>query len=469
MILALVHAAAAAAYTLVDSGVRAQGRAGAFVAGADDVSAQWYNPAALDNVPGGQVKLDLWAASQSAAFDREDILGTEPFGRAVTSADPVLEPAGGVVFRLGGLHPALAHTTVAIGLSVPTGSDYAWPAEGAQRYALVSAQVRQLYAGPSVSQQITPWLVIGGSLQYTTLSVKESLVGTLCNVDEPESCGSDNPSDDVGLAITAADLARVTGNFGVLVRPATWLTIGASAQPGVHFEAAGSVTSTISEDNQTVRPVLTQASFTDKDATVVVDLPWTVRAGAEAKIGERVELELDGTWTGWSETRSLRVTDLDLALETLPDGPLLGKDILVTDDVELATGFQDSWSVRLGGEVAATPWLDVRAGVYGETGATPDAMANASVVDADKLGGSLGLTVHAGKHLVIDASGLYTGFADRTVTTSSYAQTALDVDYQDDYRTTAGAGRTIGNGTYLSSAWVAGLGLGWQFGAPVGR
>lgn len=469
MVLALLSPAWAAAYTLVDSGVRAQGRAGAFVAGADDISAQWYNPAALDNVARSAVKLDLWAASESASFDREDLLGTNPFAAVTSEAAPVPEPAGGAVFRLGGLHPALAHTTVALGLTVPTGVDYAWPADGPQRYAVVDAQVRQLFVGPSVAQAITPWFVVGASLQYTTLSVKQTFTATLCNVDEPESCGSDNPSDDVGLAVDVADPGRITGNFGVLVRPRPWLTLGASAQPAIAYAAAGTVTSTISDDNSTVRPVLTGSTFADDDATLRVTLPWTVRFGAEARIGARARVEVDGTWTGWSATDALTVTDLDLALETIPDGPLHGESIVVSDDVSLRTGFVDSWSVRIGGDVEVIPALTVRAGVYGESSATPDAMASVAVMDADKAGAALGLTARLGPHLVVDASGSFTGFADRTVTASGYAQTALDVDYQHDFRTTAGAGRLVGNGEYRATAWVAGVGVGWEFGAPGGR
>jgi long-subunit fatty acid transport protein len=347
--------------------------------------------------------------------------------------------------------------------------DQAWPAEGAQRYAVITSQVRQLFVGPSVAQAITPWFVVGAGLQYTTLSVKQTFTATLCNVDEPESCGSDNPSDDVGLAVDVADPGRITGNIGVLVRPRPWLTIGASAQPAVAYAASGTVTSTISDDNSTVRPVLTGSTFADADATLLVTLPWTVRFGAEARIGARARVEVDGTWTGWSTTDALTVTDLDLALETLPEGPLHGESIVVSDDVSLPTGFVDSWSVRVGGDVALIPALTLRAGVYGETGATPDRTASVAAVDADKVGAALGLTAHLGPHLVVDASGSFTGFADRTVTASGYAQTALDVDYQNDFHTTTGAGRIVGNGRYTATAWVAGVGVGWEFGAAGGR
>lgn len=463
-----VATAWAGGFTLVDSGVRAQGRAGAFVAGADDISAQWYNPAALANVRGTQVKLDLWAAQQSSTFDREDLPGTNPFDAVESAADPVLEPAGGVVGRLGGLHPALAGTTLAFGVQVPTGADYAWPEDGAQRYALIGSQIRQVLVGPSVAQELTPWLVVGASVQYTFLKVDESLVATLCNAEDPEACGSDNPSDDVRLDLSMLDPAKITGNVGVLVRPSKWLSIGASVAPGVHFEATGTATSTLNEANGTVRPYLTSDSFSDADATVVVDLPWTARLGVQVAPSDKVRVELAGTWTGWSETAALKITDLDLALTTTEEGPLHGEAIVVTDDMSIATGFVDNWSLRLGGEWDAAKLLTVRAGVYGETSATPDAMANASVIDADKAGFSGGVTVRVGANLFVDASGGFTAFANREVTTSGYAQPALYVDYNNNFSTTLGSGRSIGNGSYASTVWVAGLGVGWTFGAPGG-
>lgn len=458
----------AGGFTLVDSGVRAQGRAGAFVAGADDISAQMYNPAALANVQGTAIKLDLWAAQQTSTFDREDRLGTNPFDPVESAAPPVLEPAGGVVGHLGRLHPALRNTTVAFGVMVPTGADYAWPAAGAQRYALISSQIRQVLVGPSVAQQVAPWLVVGASVQYTRLQVNESLVATLCNAEEPDACGSDNPMDDVRLDLDALDAATFTWNAGALLRPARGILVGASVQPGIRFEASGSATSTLNEANTTVLPFLTGAAFSDPDATVIVDLPWTARLGVQVTPHERARIEVAGTWTGWSTTESLRVTDLDLQLTTPESGPLQGESIVIDDDMELSTGFVDSGSLRFGGEWDAAPFLTVRAGVYGESGATPDSTANASVVDADKAGGALGATVRLGPHLVVDVSGMFTAFADREVSNSGYAQPALHVDYHDSFATTLGTGRIVGDGRTTSSAWVAGLGVGWAFGARDG-
>ncbi len=469
MLLALVSLAQPAGFTLVDSGVRGQGRAGAFVAGADDISAQWYNPAALSSMQGTSVKFDLWATQQTVEFDREDILGVNPFNPVESAASPVLEPAGGLVTGLGGVHKALENTTLAVGVMVPTGSDYAYPADGAQRYAIIDSAIRQLYVGPSVAQRFTRWLSVGAGLQYTFLHADQSLVATLCNSADPDACGSDTPTDDVVLDIAATDPFAMTWNAGVLLTPIPALAIGLSVQPGVSFAAGGATTATLSEDNGTVRPYLTDASFTDEDATLEVELPWTVRGGVQVTPVPAVRVELAGTWTGWSATDALVVTDLDLTLTGTEDGPLQGADIVVTDDVSLPTGFVDTWSLRLGGEWDAHSAVTVRAGVYRETGATPDGMANPSVPDADKGGAALGLTVRLGPHLSLDASGMYTAWIDRGVTTSAYAQPALNVDYGDSFRTTVGAGRVIGNGSYRSSAWVAGLGVGWQFGGRDGR
>lgn len=454
----------AGAFTLVDSGVRAQGRAGAFVAGADDLSALWYNPAALDNLDRPMAKVDLWATQGWAWFDREDIPGVNPFQPTQSEAPPVLEPTGGFATRLGGLHPALKDTTLGIGMMVPTGSDFAWPADGAQRYAVIDSAIRQAYVGPSLAHRFTPWLVVGAGVQYTFLQVDQSLVATMCNAADPEACGSDTPTDDVVLDIAAMDPFALTWNAGVLVTPHPAVRVGLSVQPGVAYDAAGSTTSTLSEDNGTVRPYLTSATFVDEDVTLRVQLPWTARVGVEVRPHARVRVELAGTWSGWSTTDALRVTDLDLELTGTSDGPLKGASILVTDDVELPTGFVDTWSVRLGGQWQPLDVLTVRAGVYGETGATPDGMANPGVVDGDKGGAGLGATVHIGPHFFVDAGGLYSAWLDRSVDDSAFQQPALLVDYTDSFRTTVGGGRVIGNGEYRASAWSAGLGLGWSFG-----
>src|SRR3982751_5905905 len=65
--------------TLPTFGVRATGRGGAFVAGADDEMALWYNPAGLAALAGGDRKLhllfDLADVEHPVTYSRVDSIG----------------------------------------------------------------------------------------------------------------------------------------------------------------------------------------------------------------------------------------------------------------------------------------------------------------------------------------------------------------------------------------------------------
>ena len=77
----------AATFYLADIGVRGMARGGAFVAGASDISAQWYNPAALTRVKGGMVGFHAAGVHQFIDFDRSDYPGEGPLDDAGDNTD----------------------------------------------------------------------------------------------------------------------------------------------------------------------------------------------------------------------------------------------------------------------------------------------------------------------------------------------------------------------------------------------
>ena len=68
----LSNTATAGGYFLTDVGSKGAGRAGAFVAGANDISAIWYNPAALIRSKNGHFGLHMAGVKQFISFDRTE-------------------------------------------------------------------------------------------------------------------------------------------------------------------------------------------------------------------------------------------------------------------------------------------------------------------------------------------------------------------------------------------------------------
>ncbi len=475
LLLALLSSPAhASGYYFADSGARAIARGGAFVAGADDLTAQYYNPAALTRVEHSMLSVNGWLVQQYVRFDRADETGTcgapdpgdgsDPcaFGAVENEAPPMKEPSFGYATRLGGLHPKLDNTVLAVGLYPPTGPSMTYPEDGAQRYTLTDALVLQAWAGPSLAMQVTPTLSVGAGLQWSFLQIEQGLTASLCFTEAGCAAGSDNPANDIGLQIEASDFNQWSGNVGILYQPTPFLDIGASWQPGSTYEAKGSLGASFSEDFA-LASQLDGLAFADEDIRLAVTLPQTARLGVQVRPVPTVRVEAAGTWTQWSALDALVITDLDLLVKGNPEG-LVPEGFLIENDVVLPTGYADSWSARLGGDWQVAPWARVALGGHYETSAVPPATQGVNIVDGDKWGMGGGATFQVGKHLALDVSAARTMFPDRDVTDSELRQLSLYANIADPDAAGVVNGKVVGNGAFASHLSFLALGATWTFG-----
>lgn len=471
----LAAPAFASGYYYIDSGVRAIGRGGANVVGADDMSAQYFNPAALANIDRPVLNLQGWAASQYVRFDRADEPDNDlAFEPVENVSPPIYEPSGGFATHLGGLHPALKGTHVAIGLYVPTAPYLAYDPEGAQRYQLQDSLIWQVYAGPSVAQEITPWLTVGAGLQYTFLRVEERLASTLCyTAQEPEDCqdpefNKEEPTNDLDLSVKNWDPFKLSWNAGIIVTPHPMVQIGASVQPPISYEAPGSLTATFDEDFALAGQI-DGLEFTDADTLLKVTVPLIVRGGVQVLPTENIRIELDGTFTQWSTMSEFRITDMNMKVNGAEGGFLEGKEILVDDDIVFATGFQDAVSVRLGGDWKITDWAQVRAGGHWESSAVPDATVGVNLPDGNKFGFGVGGTFTIANRVALDVGFAHQLLGDRTITDSQARQQALWTSLANPEESQVVPGKVVGNGQLASSVTYVAVGASVYFDAAKPR
>lgn len=470
--LLLLSHAHAGSYFFIDSGTRALGRGGAFVVGADDFTAQYYNPAALINIKRPQLGLNGWTVGESVSFDRADEAGEDGqfntgddliFQEVNNEAPWIIEPAFSYAAPLGGLSPKLANTVVAFGFYPPSSPNMGYDPLGPQRYSLVNSTILSGYLGPSVAQRITPWLTVGAGAQYSFLSVSETLasVGAIDGMTSAD--GSDNPNDDVGVDVAVMDPFGFGWNAGLIVEPTDWLQIGASFQGPIAFQANGSLTSSFNP-NHIFLSALASDSFVDDDITLSLTLPATARVGVQVTPGDKLRVELDGTWTQWSKLPALNITNLDLVLEHKEGSPLLTEDIVLTDDIVIKTGFQDNVSVRLGGDYMVTKAVQVRGGVHFETSAVDPKLMGQSVVDGTKFGLGLGATVYAGKRFSFDLGASETVTPEQTISDSELTQVVVSTTIGEHPEVYTKEGKVIGNGTVASHTTFVGVGATLYFG-----
>jgi len=466
LVTTLLSTAQASTYYMSDVGVRSFSRAGAFVAGVNDLTAFWYNPAALTRLKGGHAMVDLAGAGQSVYFDRADVEGGGLDGADVVNepiennAPAYLIPHLGVSYDFG-----LEHTTVGLGFFPPYAPDYQYPDEGAQRYTLTDSVVIHTYTGPGVAHEFFDWVSVGGTVSWNLLYLEQELdVGLI-----PEGSSVEDPQYDVAFSLDAMQRFKLAWNAGVLVEPPSerW-AVGAMVHPPIVFdELAGTMTADFSgnyyyEDD--TFGVIADETAVDDHVRTTVTMPLILKSGALVRPTDRLEIEASFVWEGWSSIQEVTVTevDMDVPLRSSEERPvidLLGiEDIQVEDDIVLETNYVDSWSLRLGGSFVASDRLIVHAGGLYETSGIRQSHLDVSLVDGDKWGyGAVG-SVSLPANLTLDA-GLSQSFrGERTITNSQVTSINVDPLTGEVYD-----GPVVGNGVLRSSMTLWGAGLTWQF------
>jgi len=455
----------AAAYYFLDAGTRSLSRGGAFIAGNDDLSAQYYNPAALIHLRAPTIQLGFSEVYQAVLFDRAD----EPtegltFDAVTNGSPPMAIPTLGFSSPLG-----TKNFSFAFGFYTPYAPDMAYPSDGAQRYTLVDTLVWQGYAGPSVAWRPIPTLTVGAGVAWTFMRAEEELAVAMCL--EGAECG-DNPTQDVHIRMAAVDAAQVFWNAGVLYEPKPWLSVGASFVPPVKFHAKGSITADFG-DEFGLASFLDGTSFEDDDITLLVNMPMIARLGVAVRPMKGLEIEAAGVWERWSTTpeqcgdygEGICITDMNLTITTNKDNPLAPPDdIVLSDDIVLPTNYDDAFSVRLGGDWDINPRFTARAGTFYESSAIPPETQGVSLVDGKKIGYGVGGGVRIIKPLTLDLAFAQSFIAKREITDSEVTMIEMQIDLQDPSSSGIVEGKVVGNGTFSSHLTMASAALTWTFG-----
>lgn len=451
-----------AAYYFLDAGTRALGRGGAFIAGNDDLSAQYYNPAALINLRQPTAQLAVSSVSQYVLFDRADEPGLT--FEAVTNQSPAM-----MIPALGYAHDLGDNLTVAFGFYTPYAPDMAYPSDGPQRYSLIDTLVWQGYLGPSAAWRPLPWLTVGAGAAWTFMRAEQELAVAMCI--KGAACG-DSAAQDVRIRLEAMDRMAWSWSAGLLVEPAPWLSVGLSVLPPVRFGAEGSIVADFDQEFG-LASFLDGYTFQDEEVLLKVDMPLVARLGLAFRPVESLEIELASVYERWSTTpvdcgeygTGICITNVDLEIATNTDNPLAPPEpILLTDDIVLPTDYEDTISGRLGVDWDVNELFAARAGTFFETSAIPLQTQSVSLVDGFKVGYGLGVGMRVLKPITLDVSFAQSFIAEREITDSEVSIVQMELDLADPEASGIVDGKVVGNGTFASSLTMASLALTWRFG-----
>jgi long-chain fatty acid transport protein len=464
LILATLSTGQASGYFYPDVGVSAIGRGGANVAGADDLSALWYNPAALRRIKGPLLDFEVSAINQSVRYARaSDILIDEndeeylmSYDAVEDTAPPYPVPSIGFANDFG-----LEKTTFAFGFYSPAAAPvHQYDSAGAQRYNLVSSEMIQASLGPAIAHEFTDWLTLGLGITGNILRVKQDLdIHMYIPLTGFDLGDFGDPAGDVGFSIAAQDSFLLSANAGLLLEPkgGMW-ALGLSYRPSTTYTADGTIVADFSnhflyESEDPAKEIILE-STADSGMQLVVNMPMVIKAGFLVRPTQALEIEADFVWEGWSVNEALVVKDVNFLIETTL------APVEIATDVALPAGFQDSWSVRLGGEYALDDVYSIRGGLLYEVSAVPSSSLGLGQIDMDKFGYGAGFEWRVNEKMSLDASFGQIFFETTEVTdsiTEAVMVNAISGEVEED-------GVIVGNGIYDASIMLGGLSLSYVFG-----
>jgi long-chain fatty acid transport protein len=436
---------------LLDRGSKAMSMGGAFVAGADDPGALWYNPAGLSRSK-DQLIADFTWTFMMADFQRLNTNGE--FSPSV-SPNVVNLPIPTFAFSKQ-VHDQI---TIGAGLFVPNTMLLTWPNSvpgqngtrdpGPTRYSLLSLWGSVLgnvalglawHPNDKFSIGIDAQVAIGRFKASTALSAAD---GVVCTFPEQPSC-------DAYTEVDVLPAWGLTGVAGITVKPVKYLTLGASAMLPYKLQGPAKLNLTPPSD-----AVFQDAYFTGDKADFWMNFPLIVRGGIEIMLLPYLKVEFAGVWERWSTQRYIEVK---------PTEDIYLRNIVGISDYQIGTlhiprAMNDAWSVRYGLEFKVPDGfvpnfltkakLILRSGLAYEKSAFSSKTTTPMTLDSDKwvLTGGSSIKIH--KKVRMEGTIGYAFMKDMKVRDSQIHQpTAL--------RPSSTITTPLGNGNYNMDALYIG-------------
>ncbi|MFZ5449563.1 MAG: OmpP1/FadL family transporter [Thermodesulfobacteriota bacterium] len=364
-------------FALYEAGARSSALAGAVVARADDLSAIFYNPGGLVQLPGLQIMCGF-----TTFIPRVEI---------VTHLGPVATPnlmQSSVFFapHFFTSYQVAERVWLGFGLNSPFGLgiqyNHNWPG----RINVTQATITTLNLNPTIAVKITDYLAVGAGLDimHFTLNLKRILPLPLLG---PQAL--DLQGDSWGLGF----------NLGLHLKPRDYLAFGLSYRSQIRQYVDGTAR---------FRPFNTL----DGDAAGSVILPDMILFGIMVRPLKNLSVEGGIIWTHWDLYRQLDVK-FSNALGTLSEK----KD------------WHNTWRGQLGVEYKALSWLDLRFGYAFENEPMPDKYADYVVPSTDRRHSFCCGAGFNWRALTLDLAYTMVLMMDRTVN-NSQALGVLPSDFQ---------------------------------------
>lgn len=389
----------AGGYYVGPVGAKAGGRAGAFTARADDLTAVYYNPAGLSFLDGLWLQIDNKSSYNFVEYERaplRDSSGVQTATFAPVRSETPLQPLAPLV-GIGFGNGAWAFALVTYARSGVARVRY--PQDGPQRYLLTEREAYLLNNTLSVAWQPTPqvslglslYMVVAPTIQYE-LAIAASVFG-----------GLDPVSNELDLIATidAADWFIPNAVLGVWYQPSPAFEVGLSGQViPADVNAEGSLDLRFAHDVSMYgvedREIVTYRNQVPaKNIRLTLSTPLSARLGARyirrrSDGSELFDIECDISYETWSVVDTLTLNSDNLEATVVTRRAEIGV-------IEVEKRWMDTVGVSLGGDFnVVQDLLTLRAGTFWESPTAEPAYANVDFTTGQHVGATLGASLLLG-------------------------------------------------------------------------
>jgi long-subunit fatty acid transport protein len=381
-------------------GARPAGRAGAFTARADDISAVGINPAGLANIGTTLIQLGNRFSYNEHTFTRNSTLDwrdTESppyvsFAQVKNKAPwQVLDPLIGISTNFG-----LKDWGFAFAAYSPAGvARESYSQEGGQRYMMVRRNAQLIDYSLSAAWKFKDLFGLGLSLQWIAVPTLDYSLIVNASPFSGENATPVAGGYDAYASVHGHDYFTLNAIVGGWFRAAPFLMFGLSGQVLPSSIETESTIDVVAKSKDVGQIQLTRNGQPANDVSLSLPLPMTFRAGARYihHQGKRelFDIELDGVLETWQRVKTFHLDARDLSATA-------SGETVAFADIDVQKQWQNTLGIHLGGDFNVLPdRLTARGGVYYESPVAKPAYANIDFSDGHQLGFALGGSVHAGK------------------------------------------------------------------------
>lgn len=382
----------------------AMGHTGVAVVNSADIL--FFNPAGIVHL---ENKLNVSAGGFGVFSDVK--FQNEDFGTFSETDSPTGTPV-----YLYATYKVTEDFAVGLGVYTPYGSNVTWPTDWSGSHLVNEIDLSAIFIQPTLSYQLFDSVSIGGGpiLAIGGVSFNRNASRTL----------TDEEGNRSNIGIEDSGVTAWGWSAGIMFTPTDKFSLGFNYRSLINIESTEGTATFSNFPNSTLTPSNGQTGF-----TATLPLPAELTLGISYKLlDDKLLLAFDYNRALWSEYNSL---DLEFSNGVTSINP---------------RNYKDASTYRFGAQYAATDKLTVRAGYYFDESPVQSGYFAPETPRNDSDGYTFGLSYLVTPKLSIDGSLLFLQFQEVTESYDFYFDTGSPIAAPFE-------------GTYKSSAFIAGLGL----------